>query len=172
LATKRKTIIGTMLTQDCVKELFTYDPDTGCFSRNKPLRNGYTGPVGNRRPDGYLMISIQNKKFLAHRLAVLYMTGYFPEGVVDHIDGDPSNNKWSNLRECSQGQNNTNKKWMSNNASGYKGVYFHKGAQKWLAQLVVNKQYVYLGLFNNIEEAAQVAKEAREKHHGAFARHV
>jgi hypothetical protein len=163
---------SAMLTREELKERYVYASFTGVFSRTYVPRNGYNGPVGHTRKDGYGSISINNKRYLTHRLAVLYMTGCFPTEVVDHIDGNPANNRWSNLRQCSQGENNRNKKWMTNNTSGYKGVYYHKTGKKWAVQLVVNKQNIYLGMYNDIELAGLVAEEARELYHGEYARHL
>jgi len=87
-----------------------------------------------------------------------------PDGmVVDHIDGDTSNNQCSNLRICKQGQNLLNiSKPKHNTISGYKGVYWHKAAQKWCAEVRYDNKKYYLGLFNTAEDAS-VAYNVRAK---------
>ena len=101
----------SLLTLDYLKQLLNYDPLTGIFtwvvSRNRRVKIGQiagylNSPILHRR------IEIDGKSYGAHRLAWLYVYGYFPCGVVDHIDGNPSNNKITNLRECTQGENSRN----------------------------------------------------------------
>lgn len=89
----------------------------------------------------------------------------FPKGkVIDHKNGDPSNNYCNNLRVCTQSQNNLNQKEPKyNSKSGHKGVYWHKGAKKWCAEVVVEHKKHYLGLFKNKLDAAEAYnKKAQE----------
>ena len=73
----------------------------------------------------------------------------------DHIDRNGLNNQRNNLREATKSQQRANQNLRSNNTSGYKGVCWHKKAKKWVAQIRVNKKYIYLGLFTNIKDAAR-----------------
>lgn len=160
------------LTQDRLKELFSYDPDTGIFV---PLtkRKGVvpsTQHVGWKKSGGYILITVDGRVHRAHRLAWLYVYGTWPTLHIDHIDGNPANNRISNLREAEVWQNMANSKKPHTNTSGYKGVQWHKGAQKWMSQIRVNGRTIYLGLFDDPAEAhaAYCAKAQETK--GEFAR--
>lgn len=87
-----------MITQQRLKELFEYTPDTGLFIRKIRVGNQIAGNIaGSLKKDGYVYIKIDSKPYKAHRLAFLYMEGYMPE-EVDHINRDCSDNRWCNLR--------------------------------------------------------------------------
>jgi hypothetical protein len=86
----------------------------------------------------------------------------------DHRDGNGLNNQRFNLRECNKSQNQMNRRLFKNNTSGYKGVC--GSADKWKAQIMVNKKYIYLGIFSSKEDAAEAYAEAAKKHFGEFAR--
>jgi hypothetical protein len=91
-----------------------------------------------------------------------------PDDVqVDHINGDKSDNRRANLRVCTPCENAYNRKVPSNNTSGFKGVRNVKG--RWAAGITVNKKYIHLGYFDDIQEAAAVRKEAEDRYHGEFA---
>ncbi len=100
------------LTQDRLKELLHYCPETGVFTWIKT--NGSRGKKGNIagsiNPIGYLDIGVDSKVYKAHRLAFLYVEGYFPEYGLDHINRNKSDNRWSNLRQVSQTCNMRNVK--------------------------------------------------------------
>lgn len=93
-----------------------------------------------------------------------------PDGLdTDHIDGDGLNNTRANLRVCTRAQNQRNKGAQRNNASGFKGVSFHRGAKKWRAQISIDGTKTYLGLFLTRELAYEAYCDASIKHHGDFA---
>lgn len=86
----------------------------------------------------------------------------------DHIDRNTFNNRRYNLRPATMSENATNRSLQKNNTSGVKGVYWHKGMQKWRAQINVNKKRINIGYFNTIEEAT-IARLAKAKElHGEF----
>ncbi|WP_155638650.1 HNH endonuclease [Burkholderia cepacia] len=89
--------------------------------------------------------------------------------VVDHVDGNPLNNRRSNLRVCTYSQNNSNRGKSPNNSSGYKGVTFHKQMKKWQAQIMVNEKCIHLGLFTDPESAHEAYKKAALEYQGEFA---
>ena len=160
-----------MITQEELQSKFNYDPDTGIFTRKYTYSKFLKGSeVGCKDSEGYLVISFTNKCYKAHRLAWLYVYGEFPKYNLDHINGNPSDNRILNLREANESQNGFNRKLSKNNTSGYKGVTFSKKSNKWQAAVTVNKKLKYLGQFEDLEFAALVAKEARIKYHGEFAR--
>lgn len=147
-----------MLTQERLKELFTYDPETGIFKRKVSVQGG--GPAGtiagHKPANWYNRIVVDGTQYNAHRLAFLFMEGYFPEYQVDHIDGDKSNNTWKNLRHVTPSCNSQNQKKYSNNTSGFPGVSVQKKTGKWLSQAFKDKKVISLGLSDSALEAALV----------------
>ena len=117
----------------------------------------------------YIHISVNGKRYTAHRLIYMYHHGHTPE-CIDHIDGNGLNNCIENLRAATLTQNQYNSKTRSDNTSGFKGVYFRKPSNKWMAYIKINKKMRYLGLFVNKTDAAQAVIEARVKYHGEYAR--
>lgn len=166
------------LTQEILKELIYYDPDTGIFTWkerdvkwfkskgshaawNTRFAGNQAGTVHiGRNKEPYREIGIYYMLFKGHRLAVLYMTGKFPLEEVDHEDGNGLNNKWSNLREVSHLENSKNKRLQSNNSSGYSGVSYDNTKKKYLAKMGNE----HLGYFLTLEEAVLVRKEAEIKY--------
>lgn len=144
------------LTQERLKELFNYDPETGIFTRIISTGNVFSGDVAGTvsKKDGYERICINYKRHLSHRLAFLYVDGYFPEHDVDHINGVRTDNSWNNLRHASRSCNNQNCKVSKNNTSGFHGVTYNKKYNKWEAQAMLNRKKTYLGLHDDILEAA------------------
>lgn len=122
---------------DYLRSVLVYDPDTGIFTwKIRSTRKDLIGkPAGNVRKRGYVLIAIHNKKRLAHRLAWLYMTGKEPSFHIDHKNGNPTDNRFSNLREVNRFGNLQNMRGPTKrNKSGYLGVCFHEG--KWLVQIM------------------------------------
>ena len=96
-----------------------------------------------------------------------------PDGMdVDHIDGDPLNNRRSNLRICTHNENMTNRKISKNNTSGFKGVYWSKRDNNWRSQIKYNNKRIHLGCFDSLEEATKARKDAEEKYFGEFNRKI
>jgi hypothetical protein len=156
-----------MITQSELKELLHYDPDTGIFTWINPSK-GRKGNPQKIRKDGYCYICIKYKKYLAHRLAWLYVYGKFPEVFIDHINMDKSNNRIENLRLVTYSGNSINKKLQKNNTSGYKGVTYNKKSKRYMAKIKIQQKEIYLGLFESIENAALAYKKAALKYHKDF----
>lgn len=155
----------TGLTVQRLKELLRYDPETGVFYRLKGTGKGaHVGAVaGSKTKFGYIVISADRHPYMAHRLAWLYTTGDWPAGLLDHKDGDRSNNAFSNLREATKSQNAANAKRHSDNSSGIKGVSLHKASGRWRATIGFNGRQFGLGYFVTKEEAqAAYSKKAKE----------
>lgn len=160
-------------TRERLIELMVYIPDEGVFIRRVGYNTVIAGEdAGYYRGDGYLIISIDAISFLGHRLAFLYMLGYCPE-VIDHINGDPADNRWENLRAATQAQNMQSSRSAGARASnsGIKGVSWQKGKQKWLAQITSNRKHYFLGRYDCKYEAEKVVKAKRIELHGDFATH-
>lgn len=158
------------LTQEYLKSRLDYNSGTGIFvwlnTRSGRIKNG--SPAGNWA-GGYLKIKINQKRYQASRLAWFYMTGNWPENEIDHIDTNPSNNKWDNLRPATRAQNCRNINKNKKNTTGFKGVTSSKPNQ-FGAQIKINKKHIYLGTRNTPEEAHELYKEAAIKYFGEFAR--
>jgi hypothetical protein len=164
-----------MITQHELKESLTYDPVTGQFIWLAPSKFSNIKPgsiAGSLKHDGYVQVKVRGKRYYAHRLAWLYMSGEFPKNFIDHIDGNKANNSWINLREATNAQNQRNSKMNVKNTSGVKGVSWHKKSHKWQAHIgLEDGRNKNLGSFNSIEEAKKVVEEYRSKLHGEFANH-
>jgi len=155
------------LTQERLKELLYYDPETGFFYWKKCGLKAKVGDIaGYKDIKGYIHIGVENKSYLAHRLAFLYMKGHFPKGEVDHIDINPSNNKWKNLRDVSHWVNMKNRKKSVKSITGIQGVGYFQGLiyGDWWATIKVSNKYVLLGYFATKAEAAKARWEAEVKH--------
>lgn len=145
-----------MLTQSRLKEMFVYYPNAGIFVSRKKSANGKIKKwqaVLCDHPAGYKTVWVDGKRYLAHRLAWLYVYGYSPEGGIDHINRDPSDNRIVNLREASQQCNQRNVGIQKNNTSGVKGVSRYKN-KLWSAQITVNREKYVLGRTDCKLEAA------------------
>jgi HNH endonuclease/AP2 domain len=119
--------------------------------------------------DGYRRITIKGRIYQAHQLAWLYMTGKWCSRVIDHRDGDPSNNRWANLRRATISQNNANRRIHRNNKCGFKGVVRnHIG--RWCAAIYKDGRRYHLGSFATPEEAHAAYVAAARKLFGEFAR--
>jgi len=159
------------VTQDRLKELVHYDPVSGVFTRIKDAGpNAKAGEVlGKSKPQGRSRVCIDGKFYLLHRLAFLYMTGAMPEDEVDHINRDPSDNRWENLRPATRAENCHNIGVPSHNTSGLKGASFDKARNLWQAGIKVNGRRIALGRYETAEEAHAAYVKAAEKYFGEFA---
>jgi hypothetical protein len=169
------------LTQELLKELLSYDPNTGVFtwlprdakwfkslnsylSWNTKHANTIAGSPNNK---GYIKILIFGKSYAAHRLAWLYAYSEWPKKQVDHINAIKHDNSISNLREASNSENLQNRSscLSSNKATGMLGVSFHNGTKKYQASIRLNRKHYYLGLFITPEEAHAAYVSAKRKLH-------
>jgi hypothetical protein len=160
------------ITQQALKSALHYDPETGLFTHICDTRYKKAGEqAGYVARNGYRCIYIQSsdKIYYAHRLAFLYMTGELPKEQVDHINRVKTDNRWDNLREVSQAENNRNLSLRKDNKSGYRGVHWAKANQKWHASICVDGKSISLGYFTDAAEAGAAAEEARKRYFGKFA---
>lgn len=153
------------LTQDRLKELLLYDPLVGEFSRR--VRSSHNASAGTVTPQGYRQISVDGLLHYGHRLAFLYMTGEMPKGLVDHINGCRSDNRWSNLRLAVNGINQQNlRSPQRNNRTGLLGVSYEPCYRlPYVAQLTVDYKRVHLSRHATAEEAHAAYLEAKRKYH-------
>ena len=127
--------------------------------------------AGRLHPNGYRYVNINKKNYLEHRIIFLMLNGYLPK-EIDHIDGNPNNNKIENLREANHSQNSFNTKIRTDNTSGVKCVAWNKLKQKWTVRMVIDGKRKFLGDYDELAIAKIVADTARLNHHKEFARNV
>ena len=155
-----------MLTQSRLMSLLSYEPDTGKFVWSVSRGGKPAGKeCGMDRGDGYIVIRVDKVLYLAHRLAFLWMHGAFPEALVDHVNGDKSDNKWQNLRHATSAQSLQNITIRSDNSSGMIGVSFDKRRGNWRAYIVVNSKQHHLGSFKCKRTAAEAYIAAKSRLH-------
>jgi hypothetical protein len=169
-----------MITALRLRELLDYDPSTGIFvwrrqgvvhgSARGP-RNRWSGKrAGALTVHGYYIISVDNERLRACRLAWLYMTGEWPKEHIDHRNGDPADDRWANLRECTPSENAANAKLLRlNNTSKARGVYWNKRLSKWHARVNYQRCMYHCGYFDSFEEAVAARDAKAALLHGAFA---
>ena len=152
----------------------SYNPETGDFLwiRDK-ARSKKGSQVGWMCGEGYRRTKFNGKTIFLHRLAWECVNGIaLGEMEIDHIDGNRSNNKISNLRPATKSQNMHNSKIRKNNNSGVKGVNWCKDHGKYHAQLMINSRKINVGYFHDLEDAKHAVMQARMKLHKEFSRHV
>jgi hypothetical protein len=159
-----------MITQEELKRLFRYESETGNFIRLvKTNRRMVIGSIaGHADKFGYVRIKIGNNLYLLHRLAWLYVYGKFPDMIIDHIDGNPNNNKLINLREASLEENSRNSNIKSNNKCGYRGVVYKESTGMWQAQCGMGGVSTYLGNYLTPQEASIVYESHVKSKYGEF----
>jgi hypothetical protein len=162
-----------MITQLELQSILNYDLQTGIFTRKikRNFKQKIGEVCGTYHPDGYIYIQLNNKKYKAHRLAWLYIYGYFPKNMIDHINNIQSDNRICNLREATNSQNQYNAKVRKDNTSGIKGVSWNKNAKKWQVNLNINGKTKYFGIYKTKELAESVIKTVRNKYHKQFSNH-
>lgn len=155
------------MNQVRLKELLHYDPETGIFTRKVTTSsNAKAGQVaGFDKPGGYSHIRADGIQYKSHRLEWLYMTGEWPKFEIDHIDNNPHNNRWANLREATGSENCCNRpskvgvlgvRCVTPHGSGF-NVQIGKGMRR------------YRKKFKTLEEAVEWAEFVRAELHGEFA---
>ncbi len=150
-----------------------YDPLTGDLFWRTGLRAGRKVAL-HIRGKGYLgfRISLRPKErernFRAHRVAFALMTGRWPQDQTDHKNRNKTDNRWDNLREANNSQNNVNRALQRNNTSGFCGVDLVDN-NRWRARLKVDGKRYTLGQFATREEAASVHDGWSEIFFGEFA---
>lgn len=166
----------TELTAARLRELLSYDPETGEFRWRKGYssRSRITAGSVAGSPDtkGYIIITIGCLRYKAHRLAWLYMEGQWPKGNLDHINHEPSDNRRNNLREATYSGNRVNACVNSNNTSGFNNVFFNGRCpiRPWQARIQINGKLRYLGNFDTAAKAYATYCLAARRHFGEYAR--
>ena len=158
---------------DLLRELLGYCPTTGKLTWR--VQRGPSPPgsiAGSVRTDGYLDIQIGNFKHKAHRLAwAIYYGTMPPRGIqVDHIDGNPANNRIENLRLATRSENQRNRQHLDRrNRTGFTGVFWRKDHQRWEVNIRVNRKTIYIGSYLDKQDAIAARRLAEATHFGEFA---
>ena len=161
--------VVSMITQDRLKEVLCYNPETGFFfwrvAKAQCIQIGSL--AGNTNMYGYWAIKIDKKTYLAHRLAWLHEYGRFPKGSLDHINRIRTDCRIANLREATSEQNMANRK-AQRSRSNLKGVAWKKSYNRWSAQIKRNHKRMHLGYFDTAEEAHAAWCEVAKQFDGEF----
>ena len=157
--------------RESIKDFLDYDPKSGNFvwkvTRN--ARQARVGDIAGRFDSyGYVQIRFKGKSYLAHRLAWFFYYGEFPDGELDHINGNRNDNSIANLRLATRRENTRNTRMRKDNTSGFKGVTFHKKTGKWAAALFINGKTKHLGLFETALLASKEYCRRASELHGEF----
>jgi hypothetical protein len=167
---------------------FVYNPDTGSlvwrkrprsdFKSNRShtfFNNKYAGQEAgwkDRKKNGKpsrIRVEVDGVTTSVHAIAWALMIGPIQDGIMpDHIDRNPYNNRWSNLRAATPSENSRNQAVRRNNKSGFTGVYFNKKAQKWMANIRVDDNLMHLGTFDCIGLAAVARAKASIRYFKQF----
>jgi hypothetical protein len=157
-------------SQEYLHTLFDYKDGNLFWKQNRAKGKIKVGQeVGNISTRGYKRVMIEYKEIAVHRLIFLMHHGYMPN-VIDHVNGNPLDNRIENLREATHQTNQYNKKIGRNNSSGCKNVSWNKKSHNWQVHIRQNKK-VYCWYVKDFELAELIACEARSKFHKEFARH-
>lgn len=155
-----------MLTAERLRELVSYNPETGAFhwivDKSSKARAGCR--IGSAHTAGYLTVRVDGTAHLLHRLAWLYTHGRWPVDQIDHINGDRADNRLANLRECSNAQNCQNVRAHAD-GSGMIGASFDKRRGKWVAGIGVSGRRHFLGYFPTQREAHAAYLFAKARFH-------
>ena len=138
-----------------VKEVYAYDEAGELVLRTNNLI------TSTKTPRGYRQVYLEGVPYLLHRLIFFWHNGYFPK-VVDHLDGDVTNNRIENLNPCNQEINIEKAKLFKTNTTGFKGVHFNKAAQKYEAYYWKKYKKFYCGLYDTAEEASKAREEKKK----------
>lgn len=155
---------------DILFDKLAYDCETGVFiwkrSSGRCAKGSVAGATDKR---GYIFIKIDGRNYSAHRLAWYFVHGQWPESEIDHENRNPSDNRISNLRQCTRSENNANTGIRRSNTSGAKGVSFDRERCKWRATIQIDNRHKFLGRFETREEAASAYRQAAKRIFGRFA---
>ena len=158
-----------VLDAQTMHELFDYDPETGSlvWRRTVCARVQKGRHAGTPSGKGYLRVMVSGKNYYVHRIAYAMTWGSWPE-QIDHIDGDRSNNRISNLRGVTNLINSHNVRRKKLGNTGVRGIYFNKRFSSFYATIFANRKRIYVGAFKNLSDAEAAVNAAREKHQSAW----
>lgn len=146
--------INNLSLSDTIKYFHSSGNDLYWNTRpNKSLN--INNPIRNlNRKNGYYIVVLNGVKYKVHRLLYqLYHNVELSNELIDHVDGNQINNDIHNLRIASKSTNGMNRTLQTNNTVGYKGVTKHSQCEKYMAQITLNNNRIYIGLYATPELA-------------------
>jgi hypothetical protein len=166
------------MTPEQLRSLLDYIPETGALvwrhrpNARKEWNNKYAGTIaGTLALTNRVQLLVRNRLYLAHRLAWFHVHGVWPDGELDHINGNPWDNRIANLRLATRMQQLQNSRRRSDNTSGFKGVWWENRRKHWVAEIMHDGRKHHLGAFLTAEDAHAARVEAARRLHGKFARY-
>lgn len=155
------------MLQARLRELFFYQ-DGFLIRKKTGEKAGCPAKLNKNRR----IICVDRKHYYAYRLIWLYYYGNLPE-FVDHIDGDPTNDRLENLRAVTKSENNQNRDITTSvGKTGFHGIYYDKRRDKYVAEISLNNRKTHLGRFATAQEAHAAYIAAKRDMHPAWSRHV
>lgn len=175
----------TLPSVEYLREILDYNPVTGSLTwKPRPLHHFVSphgmsiwnaryamrtaGTTGIAKQAAVIAVIINRKRFLAHRIIWKIVCGEDPPFTIDHKNRNPTDNAWLNLRSADLSQQGFNRSIETGNTSGFKGVSWHSGGNKWLAQIVARGCHYSLGLYSTPEAAHEAYCTAAKEIHGEF----
>lgn len=160
--TRKSKVEAEAITAERLRQILKYDPETGNFTWLIRKGRNRVYVAGTPSVERYVVIMVDGVVYQAHRLAWLYMTGEWPKGYIDHINGTRNDNRFANLRDATGSQNQANRGANKNSKSGHKGVRFHQKSGKWVAE-------IQIGSFADKQSAIEARAKVESFIHGDFA---
>jgi hypothetical protein len=157
------------MNQELVLQLFDYQ-NGSLFWKNDSGKIRRGTKAGTPRTKGHIQIQYARKLYREHTLVWIMFHGSKPVGLIDHINGIPSDNRIENLRIATNAQNLSNRGPTKSNTSGFKGVYLHNQTGRWVASIKHLGTKYSLGCYATPEEAHEAYKHATLRLNGEFAR--
>lgn len=159
-----------MISHKEVLANFRYDSRAGILYWRRSGKGRKPSLLAGYSCRGYLTVRFEKRSYMGHRLMWFMKTEQWPEYDIDHKDGDPSNNRWSNLRKATRTQNSHNSRLRSNNTSGFKGVFWHRECKGWASTIMVKRKRKWLGAHKTPYLAHLAYRKAARKYFGEYAR--
>lgn len=151
------------------KRLLSYDPETGVFvwrvNRRGRARAGDV--AGSLKPTGYVRIHVAGVPVFAHRLAWAFVHGEMPTHTIDHINGDPADNRIANLRDVPSRMNSENRRTAGPRRAGGSllGAHWSKVWKRWKSSIITQGRSKHLGWFDTEEQAHAAYVAAKRQLH-------
>ena len=169
MKTNDSTKVG-LFTKEYLNSLFDYKDGKLFWKVARSSRIKVGDEACSEWGNGYLGVRVDHKSIALHRVVWMMFNDILPN-YIDHIDGNKHNNRIENLRSATHTENNRNVGIKRHNTSGFKNVSWDKTRKKWVVHLSFYNKTKFIGRYEDLELAALVAEEVRNKYHGDFARH-
>lgn len=167
-----------MINQEVALALFEYREESGTlhwkfggtqFNSGDEVGTNASTPMSATQ---YRSVFLFGKQYKVHRIIWLMKTGVWPDGEIDHIDGDGLNNRFENLRDVTHSQNLMNAAVRKDSTSGFKGVSYDGARDRWYAYINVRGKRKMLGRHLTKQEAVAARAKAEQQLFGEFARQM